>query len=202
MFSDWSDWSDESDGSNFLVKLFVLHLVLVLIDSTKIVIFLFFLSLLGVLGLVGLVGGSLSWMFSDWSDWSDGSEVLSCIFRYFARGSLPKANRALGGRKREKGVVFSLRRRGGGRGSPYEMPMFTRFSGRNGEVFLTRGGGISFSRAKRYGKTKKGRKRASGSRALPLMGEMEGALPCVVFQFQLEVTAMMLPSMGKRSQPM
>jgi hypothetical protein len=144
-------------------------LVLVLIDIAKIVIFLFFFyvflsffDVLGLVGLVGLVGGSLSWMFSDWSDWSDGSEVLSCIFRYFARGSLPKANRALGGRKREKGVVFSLRRRGGGRGSPYEMPMFTRFSGRNGEVFLTRGGGISFSRAKRCGKTKKGRKRASG----------------------------------------
>ena len=165
MFSDGSDWSDESDGSNCLVKLFVLHLVLVLIDIAKIVIFLFFFSFLDVLGLVGLVGGSLSWMFSDWSDWSDSSdwsEVLSCIFRYFARGSLPKANRALGGRKREKGVFFSLRRRGGGRGSPYEMPMFTRFSGRNGEVFLTRGGGISFSRAKRCGKTKKGRKRASG----------------------------------------
>ena len=50
-------------------------------------------------------------MFSDWSDWSDRSEVLSCIFRYFVRGSLPKANRALGGRKREKGVFFSLWRR-------------------------------------------------------------------------------------------
>ena len=164
MFSDWSDWSDESDGSNFFVKLFVLHLVLVLIDSTKIVIFLFFFSfldILGQVGLVGRVGGSLSWMFSDRSDWSDGSEVLSCIFRSARHCSLPKANRALGGRKREKGVFFSLRRRGSGRGSPYEMPMFTRFSGRNGEVFLTRGGGISFSRAKRYGKTKKGRKRAS-----------------------------------------
>ena len=165
MFSDWSDWSDESDGSNFLVKLFVLHLVLVLIDIAKIVIFLFFFSfldVLGLVGLVGLVGGPLSWMFSDGSDSSDWSEVLSCIFRLFARGSLPKANRALGGRKREKGVFFSLRRRGSGRGSPYEIPMFTRFSGRNGEVFLTRGGGISFSRAKRCGKTKKGRKKASG----------------------------------------
>ena len=70
-----------------------------------------FFSVSDVLGLVGLVGGPLSWMFSDRSDKSDWSEVLSCIFRLFAAGSLPKANRALGGRKREKGVFFSLRRR-------------------------------------------------------------------------------------------
>ena len=45
------------------MKLFVLHLVLVLIDIAKIVIFLFFFyiffSFLDVLGLVGLVGGPL-----------------------------------------------------------------------------------------------------------------------------------------------
>ena len=77
-------------------------------------------------------------MLSDWSNWSkgsDASEVLSCIFRHFARYSLPKANRALGGRKREKGAVFSLWRRGDCVGSSREMPVFEPCRGK-AERFL------------------------------------------------------------------
>ena len=164
----------------FLVKLFVLHLVLVLIDIAKIVIFLFFFSFLDVLGRVGLVGrvgGPLSWMFSDWSD---RSEVLSLGCSRTGRTSLAGRRSSLAysassplahyrkrtgrwGVEKEKKECFFLSEGGAAGGeAPMKYQCLRVFRGETGKFFLTREGGISFSRAKRCGKTKKGRKRASG----------------------------------------
>ena len=85
----------------FFVKLFVLHLVLVLIDITKIVIFLFFFyiffSFLDVLGQVGLVGpvGRV------------GGPLLH-IPLLRARLITESEQGAGGSKKRKRGVFFSL----------------------------------------------------------------------------------------------
>ena len=82
----------------FFVKLFVLHLVLVLIDIAKVVIFLFFfyvflsfLDVLGRVGLVGLVGGPL---------------LHIPLLR--ARLITESEQGAGGSKKRKRGVFFSL----------------------------------------------------------------------------------------------
>ena len=80
-------------GFDFLVKLFVLHLVLVLIDIAKIVIFLFFFSFLDVLGLVGLVGRV-------------GGPLLH-IPLLRARLITESEQGAGGSKKRKRGVFFS-----------------------------------------------------------------------------------------------